>query len=332
MSLITFSWFVSDIPVMTHYNQLRSLIKSIGILWTLCILLGILSCGMDGESEVKSKIQANSPPTVTSVEVLPRTPTKESELNLTARSRDPDRDPVTYRYQWMKNNEEIPGENKNILKGGNFIKGDLVQANVIPSDGQIEGKPFLSAPVRILNSPPVIQEVRIEPKMAYASDSLRVNIRSYDVDGDSIDYTYQWEKNGAVLSEERSEVLEGGRFIRGDSIAVTVTPDDRESQGSPKRSEPITIFNSPPVIVSSPPTSMQGNDYTYQVKASDPDNDPIFFSLRSAPTGMKIDKETGLIQWTIQAKDKGTHSIEVEASDKEGAKSFQRFSLNVEIR
>jgi hypothetical protein len=115
-------------------------------------------------------------------------------------------------------------------------------------------------------------------------------------------------------------------------VTITVTPDDRESQGSPKRSEPVKILNGPPMIVSSPPTSVEGNDYSYQVKAYDPDNDPIFFNLKSGSEGMTIEKETGFIRWAIQSKDRGTHSIEIEASDQEGAKCFQRFVLNVEIR
>jgi len=203
---------------------------------------------------------------------------------------------------------------------------------VTPSDGKVEGSPFVSAPVRILNSPPAIQEVRIEPRMAYANDPLKVSIKSNDVDGDSIYYTYRWEKNGMVLTEEKTEVLEKGRFKKGDVIAVTVTPDDRESQGSSKKSEPVIIMNSPPIIISSPPTSVEGNDYIYQVKAYDPDDDPLSFALKSAPKGMEINKETGLIRWLIRSQDRGTHSIEVEASDKEGARSFQRFVLNVEFR
>jgi hypothetical protein len=307
-------------------------IRKIGILCTLFILLGNFSCEKQKEVEFKSKIQTNGPPIITSVNILPQNPNKESDLDLVIRSQDPGGDPVTYYYQWMKNDEEIVGENKSILKSGNFKKGDLIQTKVTPSDGKVEGKPFLSVPVKILNSTPVIQEVRIEPKMAYANDRLKVHIKSDDVDGDSIYYTYRWEKNGVFLNEERGEVLERGRFKKGDLIAVTVTPDDRENQGSSKKSEPITILNSPPIIVSSPPTSVEGNDYIYQVKAYDPDNDSISFALKSAPKGMEIDKETGLIRWAIRGQDRGTHSIEIEASDKEGAKSFQRFVLNVEIR
>ena len=288
-----------------------------------------LSCdNLDGTS---LKSNPNSPPIITSVRIIPEKPNIGSELIVFTQSHDPDGDPVTYHYQWVRNGEEISDGDQNILRIGNFRKGDLIQVKVTPSDGKTEGSAFLSDPVQILNSPPVIEELRVEPKMVYADSPIRVLLKSYDVDGDSVYYTYRWEKNGVVLTEERAEVLELGRFKKGDSITVMVTPDDRESQGPSFRSAPIMILNSPPVIISSPPTSVKESDYIYQVKAYDPDNDPVSFALKSGPKGMEIDKDTGLIRWTVQSQDRGTHSIEIEASDKEGAKSFQRFSLNVEI-
>src|SRR5205807_2338403 len=57
--------------------------------------------------------------------------------------------------------------------------------------------------------------------------------------------------------------------------------------------------NHPPVIVSTPvTTALQGQPYTYQVKAIDPDKDPLTYSLTSAPAGMVIDSITGLISWS----------------------------------
>ena len=142
----------------------------------------------------------------------------------------------------------------------------------------------------------------------------------------------QWAKNGVVLNEERGETLEEGRFKKGDSIAVIVTPDDRETLGAPKKSEPLIISNSPPLILSSPPTSVEKTTYIYQVRANDPDNDPIAFTLKSSPKGMEMDKNTGLIRWEIRKEDKGTHSVEIEVSDDSGAKSIQRYTLTIDFK
>jgi hypothetical protein len=304
--------------------------RKIAFLCVLFILFGNFSCERPKGIELKSK--TNSPPVITAVNILPEKPKKESELNLSVQSKDPDGDSVTYQFQWIRNDEEITGENKNNLKSGTFKKGDLILARVTPSDGKVSGTPFLSAPVKILNSPPVIQEVWIEPKVAYVTERLKANVKSSDPDRDFIYYTYQWEKNGAVLNEERGEFLERGLFSKGDSMAVIVTPDDRETLGTPKKSETLIISNSPPIILSSPPTSVEKSTYIYQVKANDPDNDPLTFTLKSGPKGMEMDKKTGLIRWEIRNEDKGSHSVEIEVTDDAGAKSIQRYNLMIDFK
>jgi len=253
-------------------------------------------------------------------------------LSLVIQSQDPDGDLVNYRYQWIKNDIEIAGESGNVLRAGNFRKGDVFQVRVIPSDGKGDGKPFLSNPVKILNAAPVVSEVWIEPQMPTIQNDLKVHDKSTDPDGDSIFFSYQWEKNGAPLMEERKDMFERGRFKKGDSISVTIVPDDREIMGAPKKSEPVKVLNSAPGIVSSPPTAIEGTKYIYQVKANDPDNDPITFALKSGPKGMGIDPKLGLLQWQIHKEDKGTHSIEIEVSDSEGAKSSQQYTLAIEVR
>lgn len=290
----------------------------------------IINLSCDNSEDLKPK--TNSPPVITSVNILRETPYIQSELNAVVQCQDPDHDPVTHHYQWVKNGEDILGENTYILRNGKLKKGDLIQVRVTPSDGKVTGTPSLSAAVKVLNSPPVIQEVRIEPKVPYANDNLTVLVRGSDADGDSVHYTYQWEKSGVILGEEKNETLQRGQFKKGDSIAVTVTPNDVESMGMPKKSEPVTIANSPPIIISSPPNKTDGNIYTYQVTANDPDNDPVIFALKTTPKGMEIDKETGLIRWEIRKGDQGTQSIEIEASDSKGAKCFQRYTLSVEFR
>jgi hypothetical protein len=47
---------------------------------------------------------------------------------------------------------------------------------------------------------------------------------------------------------------------------------------------------------------------------------------------MEMDKNTGLIRWEIRREDKGSHSVEIEVSDNEGARSIQRYTLTVGFR
>ncbi len=311
-------------------NHPCSKFRSVTLVALLTCLVAIISC--ESRKVEKSTSKTNSPPVIISVMILPEKPTIGSELSLSIQSKDPDGDPIAYQYHWIKNEEEIIGENHPSLKRGNFRKGDLIRVRVTPSDGKVTGTPFLSSAVKIHNAPPLIQEVWIEPKVACVTDNLKAIVKGFDLEGDFTYYNYQWEKNGSVLSDERKETLEKGRFKKGDSIVVTVTPDDREVLGTPKRSEPLLISNSPPQIVSSPPASVEKTIYIYQVKANDPDDDPITFALKSCPQGMEIDKKTGLIKWEIRKEDKGSHSVEIEISDAEGAKSKQRYTLTIDFR
>jgi hypothetical protein len=315
---------------LKSYREFSPLQFIIAFIFTSLFFAGSLSCGRQEAAE--TTLPKNSPPRIISVKILPESPNTQSVFNLLIESYDPDYDRVLYHYQWLKNDEEITGENREILRGIHLKKGDLIRVKVTPSDGKINGETFLAPPVKIINSPQVIEEVRIEPKIAYANCDLKAFVKSHDADGDSMNYSYKWEKNGVVLSEENTDVFTRGRFKKGDTIAVTVTANDVESIGMPKKSEPVTIANSPPIITSSPPNKTNGNIYTYQVTANDPDNDPIIFALKTAPKGMEIDKETGLIRWEIRKEDQGTQSIEIQASDSGGSKSFQRYTLAIEFR
>ncbi len=311
--------------------------KNISILSSIFFLLFLpgmmLSCNERPEhqgTEFQSK--TNPPPVITSITISPNQPNRESELSLSIQNHNPGGNPMTYRYQWIKNDKEIPGENKESLKSENFKKGDFIRVKVVPSDAEAVGEPFLSGAVKILNMPPVVDEVNIELKLAYANSELKAVVKSSDPDGDLVNYLYKWEKNGIVLPGEETGILEPNRFKKRDSITVTVTPNDGEASGKPKKSEAMIIANSPPIIVSSPPTKIEGNVYTYQMKAEDPDNDPVLFTLRTGPNGMVINKETGLIQWEVLRGGQGSHLVEVEASDSEGGKSFQRYTLDIQFR
>jgi len=90
------------------------------------------------------------------------------------------------------------------------------------------------------------------------------------------------------------------------------------------------LFNSSPVIESDPvTTAKEGAIYTYDVEATDPNEDTLTYSLTVSPTGMTINSTTRVITWTPTEDQVGENEVVVKVSD--GSKSTtQSFTVTVE--
>ena len=88
------------------------------------------------------------------------------------------------------------------------------------------------------------------------------------------------------------------------------------------------LFNSSPVIESNPvTTAKEGAVYTYDVEATDPNEDTLTYSLTVSPAGMTINSNTGVISWTPASAE--SYDVTVEVSD--GSKSAtQSFTITVD--
>ena len=85
-----------------------------------------------------------------------------------------------------------------------------------------------------------------------------------------------------------------------------------------------------PVIVSSPgDRAYWDTPYTYQVKATDPDNDPLTYALDKAPAGMTIDAATGLVQWRPAGSQSGWYDVSVKVTDDRCGEVIQSFRVYV---
>ncbi|HET7319932.1 MAG TPA: putative Ig domain-containing protein, partial [Nitrospirota bacterium] len=90
------------------------------------------------------------------------------------------------------------------------------------------------------------------------------------------------------------------------------------------------IRNMPPVITAHNEFSFDGTVYSYQVKASDPDDDTLAYSLEGAPDGMAINKSTGLITWKVPSGFKGDAGATAVVNDGNGG--VARYSLKISIK
>src|SRR5262249_28661162 len=82
--------------------------------------------------------------------------------------------------------------------------------------------------------------------------------------------------------------------------------------------------------ITSPPVQVvtAGLPYRYDVRAADPDGDPVTFTLDGGPAGMSLDA-FGRLTWACGVGDVGTHRVSLTAADNRGASATQTFDLAV---
>ncbi|MGH7228409.1 MAG: putative Ig domain-containing protein [Nitrospiraceae bacterium] len=242
---------------------------------------------------------------------------------------DPDRDAVTFRNQWLVNGNPIEGQTGLTLEPHLLRKSDSVVVEVIPFDGKTQGQPYRTQAVAVANTSPEVTQIVLEPREVRVGDRLQAKIEGSDADRDEIRYTFKWWRNNAPLSEGEENALDTSGFSRGDRIVVQVTPHDFAGPGKARFADEITIGNSPPKITSTPPSTVSQGRYEYAVTASDPEGDPLTYTLQNAPAGMTIDKVNGRIEWRVTAETKGTHRVKVAVEDDRKGHAFQEFELSL---
>jgi len=201
------------------------------------------------------------------------------------------------------------------------------EVKTTPSDA--EKKAAAPADVKP-NQPPRVDYIDVTPLYPKIGDTLKITVKASDPDGDEIKLIFQWFKNNELLSETSdSLVLSKEDFKRGDNISLNVIPDDGKAKGSSGLMK-VAIGNSFPEITSSPSyVRLENRKFTYQVKAKDAENDTLTYSLKTAPSGMTIDKSTGLIQWIVPQGFKGKAEVVVVVSDGHGGEAVQGFAFEL---
>ena len=179
------------------------------------------------------------------------------------------------------------------------------------------------------NTAPRINVLNVYPPNPVPGDTVNIDVKSFDKEGDPVSYTYQWWKNDDELRETSQTISITKDFKRGDKITVKLVPDDGDRKGPPVEMF-VFIANSQPVVKPSAETfKFDGSVYSYQARAVDPDGDPLAYSLKSAPPGMTINKENGLIQWNVPSDYKGKANIVIAIDDGQGGEIMQSFTLEI---
>ncbi len=270
-------------------------------------------------AQAKSKAAPSAIPPGGAVVLLPAAPRADTQLMAVYQG-----SPGPLAFSWFRNGEVLQGEESDRLPIGLFRKGDSITV-VAERDGREH-----TASVEIGNLPPEIRQVVLKNPQIHRAVDIELEVIAEDADGDEVDLAYVWFRNDEQLTFYDGNLLPGDQFSRGDRIRFLVTPGDGTTSGAPYEAAEIVIPNAPPLFVTTPPESFQGNLYNYQARAEDADGDDLTFSLESAPAGMIIDPGTGTIEWDLAGALPGEHRITVVADDAAGQKAYQEYTLTLQ--
>ncbi len=302
------------------------------LLVCLPMVLAGAACTREGPAESAKASPAvgnNGPPVVTSARILNNPLSLDSPVSVTVEAEDPEREAVSFRYQWYADGTALPGQTSPTLAPDHLRRGQMVSVEIVPADGAQTGKPYRTTAVMVGNTPPHISSVTVTPQPIAIGDNIEAQVDASDPDHDRVDLSYRWFKNEVLIKEGDEPFLITTGFTPQDQIVVEVTARDPSAIGNSVRSASLMVGNRPPTIVSMPPASDTKHPYEYTVKAVDLDGDRMAFQLEAAPPGMTIDQQSGRIIWSIQANQSGTFHVKVIAQDGRGGAAYQEFDLSL---
>ncbi len=167
---------------------------------------------------------------------------------------------------------------------------------------------------------------------AVAGLPYQYDFGAQDADGDALTFRLTTAPAGMTVDPVTGLLAWTATAAQvGDNPVTVSVVDSHDLRAS--LSFTITVLaaavNDRPVITSLPRTSIRlGGTDLYQVAASDPNNDPLTYTLVAPPAGMVVDAN-GLVSWQPDPSQLGDHPIRLRASDGRGGTASQDFTLRV---
>lgn len=171
-----------------------------------------------------------------------------------------------------------------------------------------------------------IMRVTLLPRAPRAGDTLTAEVESNDPSQNAF-LTYRWFVNGEENPGWRGNTF-AGAFKRGDEVSVAVSLPGTSSRDLAV-TDSVRIGNAPPQVEKLESPRFEEGRYTTRIVASDPEGDPLSFSIAKGPEGLSID-ETGRIAWTPGENDLGRHEVTISVKDDSGGEIVYTYAFSVD--
>ncbi len=165
-------------------------------------------------------------------------------------------------------------------------------------------------------------------------DDYLFDADAVDLDGDALVYALTESPSGMTIDADSGLVQWTPSVLDVGTHTVNVTVSDGRG-GEDNYAYTVSIegyVNAPPVIISYPQTRIRNPEYFYLVRVDDPNfGDVHTFYLDTAPSGMTIDLNSGVILWEPTDFQIGDHDIDIRVRDSGGLEAIQSYTLSYVI-
>ena len=185
------------------------------------------SDGRDESGPVWASVTVrNRRPVVTGIGLRPLAEVPRGEpVVATVAARDPDGDPLEFRYEWSVNDRPLPEEG-DTLRTDRLRRGDAIRVRVVASDGTDESAPIPSGVVRVANAHP---EILSSPSGVSSDGSFRYAVQARDPDGDrNLRYELRKGPEGMKMNRIDGEVTWQATAKQAGTHAVEIVVEDSE--------------------------------------------------------------------------------------------------------
>ena len=290
----------------------------------------------DGQGHMDSQsitIEVTEPPPVNQPPVLATVGDKSIEagqtLSFALSATDPDGDALTY---------SVSDNPQDSLLAGNLFTWQTVagQAGLLytltfqVSDGQghVDDQSItivVTAPAPG-NQPPVL--ATIGDKSLEAGQTLSFALSATDPDGDALTYSVSDNPQGSSLAGDLFtwQTLAGQVGL---SYTLVFTVNDGQG-GTDSQSVTISItpVNHSPILADIlDRETEEGKTISFELKATDADDDPLTFSVSGQPPGSILSQ--GTFSWTTTSGQAGSYTMTFAVSDDQGESDSQSVTINV---
>ncbi len=213
-------------------------------------------------------------------------------------------------------------------RSNNQSSNFTIAANAYDGVIGLQSNATLLVTILFVNYAPIINSTPVTT--AQSGTAYFYQIQAYDNNGDNLSYSlskypFNMALNGTGFVSWYPLYNQSGLW----NISLIVS-DTRGANTTQNYTINVTRNNTAPNITS--PAVLNATEdmnYTYDVNASDLENDSITFILSQFQAGMSINNQTGVITWLPANLNVGAWNITVNATDALGNSSSQAYMLTV---